>query len=60
MSDLSDRLMAVRDPDEAKKLVVEAETWLEDHPKDWAVLTALEQAQRMASIGATKDLKSSL
>lgn len=54
MSDLSDRLLAVRDPDEAKKLVAEAEEWLDEHPRDFEVLTAIEQAQRMASIGSAE------
>lgn len=55
-NELAARLMEVRDPDEAKALVVEAEAWVRDHPEDYAVLTALEQAQRMASVGTTKDL----
>lgn len=56
MSDLSDRLLAVRDADEAKALVAEADAWMKDHPKDYAVLTAMEQAQRMASIRPAENL----
>lgn len=54
------RLLAVRDPAEARQLVKEAEQWMEAHPKDLRVLTAMEQAQRMASISAAEDLKPSV
>ena len=41
-------LLAVRDQREAITLVDEAEQYLSAHPQAWDVMTAMEQAQRIA------------